>query len=352
VETRYIRVDPKSFEPSELEGAAAILRGGGLVAFPTETVYGLGANALDPAAIERLREAKRRPAEKHFTLHIASADDVPRFVEEVPRGARVLIGRYWPGPLTIVFPSKDGEGIGLRVPASEVARELIRLVGSPLAAPSANPAGLEPATDAEQVRAYFDGAIDAVVDGGPAVIKQASTVVRFDANGYEILRSGMITPEMIHQLLVGKNILFVCSGNSCRSPMAAALFRKLLAEKLGYRPDDLGELGYSIHSAGTHAYLGGYATENAILALAERGIDISNHISRPLTADMVRVADVVYAMSPSHVRQIREWSPESEGKIRLLNERGIADPIGGDLSGYEACAVEIEKALTEILKGA
>ncbi len=351
METRYFRVAPKSFQPSDLEEPAAILRRGGLVAFPTETVYGLGANALDPAAIERLRAAKNRPAEKHFTLHIASADDVPRFAAEVPRGARALMGRYWPGPLTIIFPAKDGEGIGLRVPACEVARELIRLVGAPLAAPSANPSGLEPATDAEQVRAYFDGAIDAVVDGGPAVIKQASTVVRFDADGYQILRSGMITPEMIHQLLVGKNILFVCSGNSCRSPMAAALFRKLLAEKLGYRSEDLGELGYSIHSAGTHAYAGGYATENAIAALAERGIDISNHISRPVTSEMVREADVVYAMSPSHIRQIQEWSPGSEEKIRLLSDQGIADPIGGDVEGYRACAGVIERALIEILKG-
>ncbi len=351
MQTLYFKVDPKAFEPRELEEPAALLRRGGLVAFPTETVYGLGANARDPDAVHRLRQVKGRPPEKPLTLHLASSEDVGQYVEEVPRIARLLMERYWPGPLTIVFPGNAGTGVGVRVPASEVAQELIRQVGAPLVAPSANPHGREPATDAEAVRAYFDGAIDAVVDAGPSVIKQASAVVQVDAGGYRLLREGMITHEMIHQLLVGKNILFVCSGNSCRSPMAEALFKKLLAQKLGYEPDDLGELGYTIHSAGTFALGGGWASQNAVKVMQEMGCDIQRHIARPVTDSMVREADRIYCMSVSHIRQLVEWNPGIEGKILLLREGGISDPIGGDLEGYRACAREIEAAIQDILKG-
>jgi len=172
------------------------------------------------------------------------------------------------------------------------------------------------------VRSYFDGRIDAIVDGGPTVIKQSSTVVQVDPGGYRVLREGIITREMIHQLLVGKNILFVCSGNSCRSPMAAALFGKLLAGKLGCEPEDLRGIGYTIHSAGTGAFGGGWASANAIAAMEERGLDISGHVSRPVTAEMVREADRIYALSSSHIHRLIDWDPEIEEKVRLLTEGG------------------------------
>lgn len=189
-----------------IERAAAILRGGGLVAVPTETVYGLAGNALDTEAVQHIYEVKGRPEVKALSVMIPDADAIDRWCVDVPRAARALAEHFWPGPLTIVMRASPeipaltlagGETVGLRCPDHALTLALLRAVGVPLAAPSANPSGAPSPKTAADVLAYFDGKIDAVLDGGSCGIGRDSTILDLSAPPYRILRQGALAAEEV-----------------------------------------------------------------------------------------------------------------------------------------------------------
>src|SRR3989338_4881705 len=188
-------------DPAALAEAAAVLRAGGLVAFPTETVYGLGADATNPKAVERLNQVKGRPPEKPYSLHLHQAEQMRPYVSSVPAAAATLIERFWPGPLTVVLPGKDGKTVGFRLPDHPVARAFLKACGVPVAAPSANRSGSPPPTDAQEVLAALDGAVDCLLDGGPTRFGRESTVVEVVGGRVEIRREGAISKDAILQAI-------------------------------------------------------------------------------------------------------------------------------------------------------
>ncbi|MEK7269825.1 MAG: Sua5/YciO/YrdC/YwlC family protein, partial [Planctomycetota bacterium] len=239
-----------------------------------------------------------------------------------------------------------GGSVGARVPANAIARALIAAAGVRVVAPSANKRGETPACSADEVLTALDGRIDAVVDGGPSNLRQASTVVRFRGCAYEVLREGIITEADIRTLL-SLNILFVCTGNSCRSPMAEGMLKRIISERASIPPEALERQGIAIHSAGVSAQPGGSATPEAIGVLAERGVHIRDHAAARLTEKAIRNADAIYGMSPRHVEAVLELDASAKGKTRLLDPEGrsIPDPIGASLPEYRLCADSIERCV-------
>ena len=208
--TLILPVDPRSPQPDVIARAATCLRDGGLVAFPTETVYGLGANALDAVAVERIFTAKHRPSHDPLIVHVASAADITRVAERIPALAWPLAEAFWPGPLTLVLPRQSlvpdvvtagGPTVAVRVPRHPVARALIAAAGVPVAAPSANLFSRPSPTTAAHVLSDLDGRIDIVLDGGPTDVGVESTVLDLTTTPPRILRPGAVTFEMLRTFM-------------------------------------------------------------------------------------------------------------------------------------------------------
>ena len=190
--------------------AAEIIKSGQLVAIPTETVYGLGANGLDEAAVAKIFEAKGRPQDNPLILHISGPEQIELFCHHIPQKAYDLAEAFWPGPLTIVLPARSNvpkrttgglSTVAVRCPDNDVTREIIRLSGVPIAAPSANISGKPSTTTAEHVRHDHEGKIAAIVDGGPCRVGVESTIVDLTEKRPRLLRPGGIGPEALMEVL-------------------------------------------------------------------------------------------------------------------------------------------------------
>jgi len=208
MKTKMISINRTAIDDESLQEAAAILCRGGLVAFPTETVYGLGANALDGQAAAKIYAAKGRPSDNPLIAHIAKASDLKPLISEIPEAGRKLMDAYWPGPLTLIFVKSSLvpytttgglETVAVRMPDDAIANRLIELAGIPIAAPSANTSGRPSPTTAGHVFQDMEGRIDMIVDGGPVEIGVESTIVDVTGDVPMLLRPGAITMEMLRE---------------------------------------------------------------------------------------------------------------------------------------------------------
>jgi protein-tyrosine phosphatase len=348
--------------------AVQALAEGRLVAVPTETVYGILASGLLPTAVTRLVQAKGRAAAKPWTVALRHGGEALDWAPRLSPLGRRLAGRCWPGPVTLVCGDGVEAGlakhlpesvrqrvcpagtVGMRVPTLAAVNEVLRLLPGPMLLTSANRGGEPPATTAEEVSRALGDEVAVVIDGGPSPLGQPSTVVRVAGDRWEVLRAGVVSDEELQQL-AATWIVFVCTGNTCRSPLAEALCKKLLAERLGCAPEELARRGFLVLSAGLAAMMGGEAAPEAVAVARELGADLSRHRSQYLTDDLAALADYLIVMTQGHLRLLTGQYPELGPPPRLLCPDGcdLADPIGCDEAVYRECAQQILHALEGFL---
>jgi L-threonylcarbamoyladenylate synthase len=339
----------------EIQRAAEQLSAGKLVVLPTETVYGVA------AALAQIRNS---PAPNPFTIHLARPEQALQYLGSVNDYMQRVMRKLWPGPVGLIFdvpqPVRqkvaldlgldesdlyDGSSITLRCPDHPVFAD----VAAQIAEPVALTAGGQSIQRVSDLPEEILSRVEMIFDAGQARYSKPSTLIRVKEDSYEIARSGVYDERIIDRLL-RTTILFVCSGNTCRSPMAEAIARKYLSEQLSVRPEDLEKKGVSVISAGSFAMPGARATPEAVQVLGEMGLDISRHRSRPLSVELIHQADFVYTMSQNHAKTVIALVPGAAGKVAMLDpNQDIEDPIGGDLPLYTRTATRLKELIEQRL---
>ncbi len=343
-----------------IASAAQSLRAGKLIGLPTETVYGIGAALTSSsalAALQQLLNIQGRPA---WVIHVASTNGPSAYVARIAPLARRLMKRLWPGPVAIqVLPDagdmsrlqallgQSGADAALtdgyltfRCTETEITRRMIAVAETPVTIMGA--AGNQRIERAENLPPTIREQLAVVISGPPPRYEQPSTLIRIRGDVLDVLREGAVAERVI-QRSAEMVLVFVCSGNTCRSPMAAGLASRLLAEKLGIPLSELPRRHLVIRSAGLYASSGMPAAPEAVRAAAELGADIQKHRSAPLTDELLRRADMIYTMTQSHRDDIVSRSPlAGERTVTLDPDGDIDDPIGRGEQVYRRTARRIE----------
>ena len=341
----------------QIRRGADLLNDGKLVVLPTETVYGAAALLKHPNARQRLRALRSSSDDKPLTPHLSDRKQAAQFLGNVSELAERMMRKLWPGPVGLQFDVDadhrrrvarefgadesdlfDGSSITLRCPDHRVFSEVVGLLDGPVAAALA---GSSAQSTASELADQLEGKVDLIFDAGPSKLNKPSTLVRVTADGYKIVRPGIYDQRIIQRLLK-TSILFVCSGNTCRSPMAQALAKKILADRLGVEPSDLDKKGVEVISAGTVPMPGMRATPQAVEAVKALGADLTQHRARPLTVELINQADLILTMTSRHARSVTAMVPSAAEKLENLDpEHDIEDPVGGDQELYNSLAAQM-----------
>jgi len=341
---------------------AAALASGRVVGLPRETVYAIAARGDDPAARARLVGLSTDPHARP-TWQVADAQALAGWSGFGVRAQR-LVRRYWPGPLALLLPgappghdelAHDGWTM-VRAPAHDGARAVLATCDFPVIALDAHSPEGEPLLEAADVARRYGADLAALGDGGRCRLGEASTVLAIGPGRFEVLHTGILSRADL-AATSGRRIAFVCTGNTCRSPMALAIARRLLAERLGLPSRDgagLERVGFESASFGVAAQPGARASAHAAVAMKERGLDLASHRSQQAIPEELARFDEILGLTKAHVAAITaSLPPRLAERVHLLDPSGrdVPDPIGGSLADYQACAAVIEEALRQRLPG-
>lgn len=359
-----------------VDETCAALRRSELVGLPSETRYLLGGSAVRQAAARKLVDSAAHHGTESAVLLLPHLDALSDFVETIPLAVERLLSRCWPGPVVIrIGESAAGAFADLApaaqqllsrsrvpvcVPAHPFLRRLTELYEEPiLAIISSLPDGKTWSdSDGLEVARIHAAELELVVDAGPPRHPQGPTLIDLEMTGSEgdnlvetvqagwkLIKEGVVAESMLNRLS-STMVLFVCTGNTCRSPMAEGLFRKLLSDRLNCPPDEISQKGYLVLSGGVSAVSGMPAAPEAIRLLEAEQVDLRDHSSQPVTEDLLAQADHVLAMTAGHLDTLYNEFPLYRGKMRMLSpEQDISDPIGRGWSVYQECGAEIRAAL-------
>jgi len=350
---KKIVINPNNVDISLAKEAAGVIASGGIVAMPTETVYGLAALANNQSAVDRLYRIKQRSKDKPFSFALGDVDTaINQYFDYLPPYGYRLIEKFWPGPLTIIYRASGDEKIGIRIPSHAVANKILQEVNKSVYFSSANISGGKEIGSASLVESVFGDKVDLIVDGGDCAYFQPSTVVDLTCRPFNILRKGIVLEEDIAVTFIQKRILFICTGNSCRSPMAQFLLMKYLNETKPYFMER-----YEVISRGISAVTGLGVTEQVASVLEEKeGLGIKGFCAQRLNRHDILSSDLIFTMEEAQSRHILEIEPTAEGRVFALKkflppelEKDIPDPIGKDIAFYEEVYSLIKDAVLELI---